>query len=293
MAVRTSQALEQGIVVEDVVEDIVVFGKVGEVVVAGFGDGEEVAVLRGLALQPFAETEGDELVFLAVDDEDGAGYFFDKLVGADLVFEQPADREDESVTIDLMVKAVIGGIQHQHLGMVPGGDAGGDAAAHRAAVDNDLFFGILLTQPFVYMLRIVVEDGFGTPAPAFAEAPVVDHEKIVAFADEVAGEFPPTFDAPGIALEVKDYALGIGDLEVNAVDQAAVFHFKIDFFKRKGVFVLEGLREYLGPKEKQVLCKIENDTQCSVNDGQYEQQIQPHGSLFVFVPGFRSLGVFP
>ena len=64
------------------------------------------------------------------------------------------------------------------------------------------------------MLGIIIEDGFGTAASAFAKASIVDDEEVVAFTNKVAGEFSPTLNAAGIALEVKNDAFGIGDFEM-------------------------------------------------------------------------------
>lgn len=199
---------------KEIVEEVVVFREIGEVVVAALVDDVELAVLGDDTEEHFALVDGDEAVFVAVEDEDGAADFFDELVRADLVAEEPFDGEDKCVALDLVEKAVIGRIQDEEARVVPGSDAGGDAAAQGATVHDDLRFIVLGAEPFVDVLGVVVKDGFGAAASAFAKASIVDDEEVVAFADKVSGEFAPALDAARIPLEVENDALGIGDFEM-------------------------------------------------------------------------------
>lgn len=123
---------------KEVVEEVVVFREIGEVVVAALVDDVELAMLGDDAKEHLALVDGDEAVFVAVKDEDGAADFFDELVCTDLVAEEPFDGEDKGVALDLVEKAVIGRVQNEEAGVVPGSNAGGNAAAQGATVYHDL-----------------------------------------------------------------------------------------------------------------------------------------------------------
>ena len=110
---------------------------------------------------------------------------------------------------------------------------------------------------------------------AIANAAVVHHEKIIAFADEVFGKLAPAFDALGVSFQVKNHAPGVGYFEKKAVDVAVVFHVEMQFFKRERVFVLKRLREDFGTEEKEVLHEIKNHAEGNIGNANDAQESGP------------------
>ena len=202
------------IVVEYVVEVFVVGGKIGQVIVPGAFDGQQGGVMGGLLLQHLPLIVWNEPVFIAVYNKDRAGDLSDKLIGAYLIPQQPLQGQNKAIATNLVKKTVIGRVQDEHPGPVPTRDPGGDPAAQGAAVNNDLLFRVMFAQPLIHGLGVVIQSGLRTPAATFAKSPVIDHKKIIAFAQKVPGEFRPSLDTAGIALEIEHYALGVGHFEV-------------------------------------------------------------------------------
>jgi len=158
-----------------------------------------------------------------------------------------------------MQEAVVGRIQDQHARVIPGGEPGGNTAAHRPAVQYDMLLRILGLEPLIDRLGVVVEGGLVALARALAEAPVVDHEKIVALAHKVLGELTPTLQAARVPLEVKNHPLGVGYLEMYAIDLSSVLHIEINFVKRKGILILKLFGQDLRPKKEEMLKEVEKE----------------------------------
>ena len=80
---------------------------------ATFFNGENVLEWRGAAAcNSSVCRKWDKAIFTTVDQENWTTDLFDELVGANLIAEQPADREDKAVAFDLMEKTIVGGIEN-------------------------------------------------------------------------------------------------------------------------------------------------------------------------------------
>lgn len=241
-----------------------VFGKLGKIVVPPAGNGEQAGMVGRQLHEQKALAVGDEGVAIAVEDENWAVYFFDKLIGPDLVTQQPAERHPEEVVSDVVQKAVVGRVEDQHAWVIPGGEPCRNTAPERTPVEDDLFFRILAAQPSVYGLSVVEKGSFRTVARTFAEAPVIHHKKVVPFADEIAGKLAPALQTPAVALEVKNHSPRIGHLEMQGIDLTAVLHFEIHFDEGKGEAVFEGFRKDLRTEKEVVLKQVKDQAETCV-----------------------------
>lgn len=246
--------------------------KIGQVVMAAAFDGEQLYVLGIDLLEQLAIFVGDQPVAVAVQEVDRKFNFFEILVGANLVAQQPPQRQQKSVAFDLVVKTVIRRIQNEHTRPVPGGHARRNAGAHRTTIDHDFILRVAAFEPVVQILRVVVQDLFGAFAPAFSEAAVVHHKKIVAIAHEIAGKFGPAFDAARVAFEVINDAPAVGHPEKDGVDAPTVFHFEGFFFKIKGILVFEISGQSLWAEKEKMLEYVKYGAYACVDGCQREKE---------------------
>lgn len=246
--------------------------KIGQVVVAAAFDGEQLYVFGIDLLQQLAVLVRNQPVAVAVQKVDREFNFFDKPVGANLVAQQPAQWQQKSVAFNLVIKTVIRRIQNEHARPVPGGHARRNAGTHGAAVDHNFILRVAAFEPVVQILCVVVQDLFGAFAPAFSEAAVVHHKKIVAVAHEIAGKFGPAFDAARVAFEVINDAPAVGNPEIHSVDTPAVFHFEGFLFKIKGILVFKIGGQPLRAEKENMLEYVKYGAYACVNGCEREKE---------------------
>ena len=98
-----------------------------------------------------------------------------------MVAQQPAQRQNEGILRDLVQKGIVRAVKNEQFGAVPGGDAGSQAAAQRAPVQDNALFAIGFGKPFVNLLQVGIKDRFASLAGTLAKPAVIENEKIETF----------------------------------------------------------------------------------------------------------------
>ena len=260
---------------EDVVKQVVVFRVVWQVVVTRPDNGVERYFIGGKCFEHLTLAIRYESVFCATDDVNGAAHFFDEPIGSDVVTKQPLDRQEESVTRDMVQKRVVGAIQNDHFGPIPGSDPGGKTAAQGASIQHNPILVIFVGKPLVNVLQVAEKDFLRATATAFAKSPEIKNEKIEAFAHKVFGELTPAFDTARISFDVKNDSFAVRHTEMQCIHHSAIFHVEIDLRKRKRILVSKCLGESFRTKEKQVLPKIEHKTKPYIKGYRPKENVYP------------------
>jgi hypothetical protein len=60
------------------------------------------------------------------------------------------------------------------------------------------------------------------------------------------------------------------------VNPAAIFHIKVQFFERKGILIRKVGSENFGPEKEEVLKKVQEQAQASIDYGYGNQDGYPH-----------------
>ena len=95
------------LLVENIVQVLVVLWKIGQVVVSAAFNGDEGAAVGADFVQALALGVGNQAILIAVDDVNRTSYFFEELIGAQMVAQQIAQGQPPSVLANLVVKAEI------------------------------------------------------------------------------------------------------------------------------------------------------------------------------------------
>ena len=93
--------------IEYIVQMLVVFRKIGQVVVPATFDGDEGAAVGANFVQAFALGVGNQAILIAVDDVNRASYFFFFFFGPQKVTQQIAQGQQQAVPARLVVTTEI------------------------------------------------------------------------------------------------------------------------------------------------------------------------------------------
>lgn len=227
-----------------------------QVIMAAAIDADKSDAARVELLQLLAVADRYEEVAGSVDDINGAFYFLDPLVRAQVVAQHKTHGQYRQEAFHHLAEVVVGRIQDKVAGTVVRGHLYGKAASEAASVHDKMVFGILGGQGFVNELHIVQHFLF-TPLPgAFTKAAVVHQHHVVIVAVKIAGIFCPALDASRVAVEIEDQSFRLRAVKVQAVDAYAWLHVKVHFAERGIVAELEFLRQLFRLENEVILQEI-------------------------------------
>ena len=143
--------------------------------------------------------------------------------------------------------------------MIIAGQFGGKPAPHAPAIYDQVGFGVFFFHFFVDELHVTQHFSFTSFARAFAKTTVVQQHHVIVIAVKVFGVPGPAFDAPGIAVEIKDQPFGLVPEKMQAIDADTRFNVKKIFPERRIVFKLEILFELFRFEDEFFLEEIGQD----------------------------------
>lgn len=154
------------------------------------------------SLQVFAVADRDQPVAGAMYNIGMAFYFQDPFIGAQVIAQYNADRQDRQEALDHFTETKIGRVKDKITGVVIRGQLGGKATAHTAAVKDQVVFGIFFFQPGIDHLHIVEHFFFTATARAFSKAAIVEQHYVVIVTIKIAGIPGPAFNAACISMKI-------------------------------------------------------------------------------------------
>ncbi len=214
------------LVLQDIPDKIVVGWKSRQVIMSGAMDADKGDLMRIELLKFFTVPDWDEPVACAMQDIGMTVHFPDPLVGMQVIAQEPAMGQEWSEPLRHLDETEIGCIQDQVTRLVICCEFDGETASKAAAINKYMVFFKSGSQLPVNILHIR-QQIFLTPfAGAFAKTPVINQHYIISISVKIPRTFGPAFDASGIAMQVKDQALGFGTKKVQAINADTRFRRK-------------------------------------------------------------------
>ncbi len=210
-----------------------------KIIVASAFDPDQRDAGRVKPLEPLAVPDRDEPVPGAMKDIGMAFYLAYPQIGTQVIPQHPAQRQDGKKTFHYLSEIIIRRIQDKIARMVVAGNAGSKAAADAAPIYDDMIFGVLLYKRLIHELHIAQHFPFAALAGAFPEAAIIHQHHVVVIPVKILGILCPSFDAAGIAMEIKDKAGRCFAVKMQPVDAHPGLYIKEVFAKRNIIPELE------------------------------------------------------
>lgn len=223
------------------------------------------------ALQSFAVVDGNEPVACAMQDIGMAVHFLDPFIGAQVKPQYIFYGKNGQEAFHHFSETVIRSIQYQVAGCIVRCQFGCKATAHAAAINEDVVLGESFAKRFVHVLHIVQHILLRTLAGTLAKAAIVNQYHVIIITIEITRIFRPSFDAAGIAMQVKDQSFGCFTIKVQAIDAYTGFWLKEQFFEGNIVFEPEIAGKFFRFEDQSFLYQIGKngkyqDPQDDIND---------------------------
>ncbi len=189
--------------------------------------------------QFFAVPDRNEAIPGAMQDVGMATHLFYPAIGTQVVSQYNSYRKKGKKAFHYFSETVIGGVQYQVAGLIVGCQFGGKAAADAAPVYDQVVFGVFFYQCLVNELNIVEHFLLGSFSGAFPKTAIVYQHHIIVVPVKIAGIFCPAFDASCISMEIKNEALGLFTIKMEAIDPYARLYIEEQLFKWRVVAKFE------------------------------------------------------
>ena len=162
-----------------------------------------------------------------------------------MVPQYPAQWQHGQKSFDDTQEIEIRCVQNEIARIIVGCQFGRETTAHAPAIHDQVIFLVLFLQPVVHELHIIEHILLTAFSGTLAEATVIHQYHIIIISVKIARISRPSFDAAGVAMEIKDEAFRVVAKKMQPIDPYARLNIEEIFPERDIIFECEILLQLL------------------------------------------------